>query len=74
MRPLALQANNRLLGCHPVFRDPIRQARFDLSAFDPALFEQSLQRDAIVRKLDRVDPAPASKLLHELSFAVIGNE
>ena len=63
-----LQANRRLLRCHAFVRDPVRDIPLHSLAFDPTLFEQALQRYGIFGKLD---PAAATKLLHELTFAMI---
>jgi hypothetical protein len=42
-------------------------------AFDPAHCKQTFQGYRRFGKLARFDPAATSKVLHDLSFAVIGN-
>jgi hypothetical protein len=69
---LFLQANGRLLCCHSLFRDPVREIPPRPLAFDPALFEQPLPRYGIFGKFDSADPTATAQLLHELPFAVIG--
>jgi hypothetical protein len=44
------------------------------STFDPSFFEQTLQGNARVRKLFGFHPAAASQPLHELAFAMVGDD